>query len=278
MSNPFDSHGDEFSSAFSSSVNESAELLKDNYESLLEMSNKINSPKDDAKFRQNIKTKIQFNIGLIKDTQKSIEKLYSLAKGQKDKTKMVDKYKEDFERFVQSFHQLNNSVTQKLESTSVASSSSHSSGKDGYYSNPKSGNPFDDDLESSENLLQRDKQMQQMSRFDIDAQDDLIQDRDREIKHIQGQMRDVNDIFKSLAQLVEEQSEIVDHIQVNISNANANVSAAVIDITDADKLQSGSNNKLCILAIIIIVILIVVVGGLVAYFTLRSSGNNNNSG
>lgn len=48
-------------------------------------------------------------MGLIKDTQKSIEKLYTLAKGQKDKTKMVDKYKEDFERFVQSFHRLNNS-------------------------------------------------------------------------------------------------------------------------------------------------------------------------
>jgi hypothetical protein len=29
------------------------------------------------------------------------------------------------------------------------------------------------------------------------------------MKVIQGQMRDVNDIFKSLAQLVEEQSEIV---------------------------------------------------------------------
>lgn len=43
----------------------------------------------------------------------------------------------------------------------------------------------------------------------LDAQDEVIQDRDREIKHIQGQMRDVNDIFKSLAQLVEEQSEIV---------------------------------------------------------------------
>jgi len=271
MSNPFDS--DEFATVFSNSVNESAELLKDNYESLLEMGNKINSPKDDAKFRQNIKTKIQFNVGLIKDTQKSIDKLYSLAKGQKDKTKMVDKYKEDFERFVQSFHQLNNSITQKMDSSSV-SSVTRSSGKDGYYSN-QSGNPFDDDMESSENLLQRDKQMQQMSRFDIDNQDALIQDRDREMKHIQGQMRDVNDIFKSLAQLVEEQGEIVDHIQVNISNANSNVSAAVLDITAADKLQTGSNNKLCILAIIIIVILIVVVGGLVAYFTLRNSGNSS---
>lgn len=48
-------------------------------------------------------------MGLIKDTQKSIDKLYSLAKGQKDKTRMVDKYKEDFDRFVQSFHQLNSS-------------------------------------------------------------------------------------------------------------------------------------------------------------------------
>lgn len=54
MANPFDSHGDEFSHVFTSSVNESAELLKDNYESLLEMANKINSPKDDAKFRQNM--------------------------------------------------------------------------------------------------------------------------------------------------------------------------------------------------------------------------------
>lgn len=54
MTNPFDSHGDEFSHVFSSSVNESAELLKDNYEALLEMSNKINTPKDDAKFRQNM--------------------------------------------------------------------------------------------------------------------------------------------------------------------------------------------------------------------------------
>jgi flagellar basal body-associated protein FliL len=49
-----------------------------------------------------------------------------------------------------------------------------------------------------------------------------------------------------------------------------NVQSAVVEIQEADKLQSGSNNKLCILAIIITIVVLVIVGGLTAYFVLNS--------
>jgi len=262
MSNPFDSPGDDFNSNFSK-MGENAELLKNNYEALLVMTTKINTKEDSTKFRQTLKTKVQFNFGLIKETQEIIKKLEKLAKGQgREQIKLVEKCKEDFEKFIQSFHQRNNIISQKLE-TPVGSYSSKES--DMHYSNTK--NPFDDD-DASETLL---KQQQQFARFEIDNQDDLINERDREIKVITSQMRDVNDIFKSLAQLVEEQSEMVDHIQVNISNANSNVAIAVSEIGQAEKIQEGSNNKLCILLIVIVIILVVVVGGLTTYFMVKKS-------
>lgn len=49
--------------------------------------------------------------------------------------------------------------------------------------------------------------------IDIDGerniQDDIIQRRDQDIHVIKNQMRDVNDIFKGLATIIEGQSEVV---------------------------------------------------------------------
>jgi hypothetical protein len=61
----------------------------------------------------------------------------------------------------------------------------------------------------------------------------------------------------------------LDHIQVNISSANTNVQVATFEIKEADKIQSGTNNKLCILAIVCTLIILAVVGGLSAYFVLK---------
>jgi len=94
---------------------------------------------------------------------------------------------------------------------------------------------------------------------ELDFQDNIIKERDTQIKTIQGQMVQVNEIFRDLAKLVEDQGEMIDNIQTNIVSASQNVESGLKEVKEADKSQQSSRKKLCILAIIVTVIVAVVV-------------------
>jgi t-SNARE complex subunit (syntaxin) len=97
----------------------------------------------------------------------------------------------------------------------------------------------------------------------------VIKERDNEIRGIQAQIGQVNDLFKGLQKLVFEQSDIVDNIQVGISNVSGDVTAAKAELTEAEKQQTGQRNRNCIIAIIVTVVAVVVVAGVVLFITLR---------
>lgn len=97
-------------------------------------------------------------------------------------------------------------------------------------------------------------------------QDSLISERDAQIRTIQGQMVEVNDIFKDLARLVEDQGEMVgasreeakstvsglilaDNIQTNVTTAATHVDTAVSELKTASEYQESSRKKLCFIAV-----------------------------
>ena len=62
-------------------------------------------------------------------------------------------------------------------------------------------------------------------------------------------MIEVNDIFKDLARLVEEQGEMVDNIQTNISTAATHVETGVDEIKKANEYQQSSRKKLIFIVV-----------------------------
>eukprot|EP01125_Pyxidicula_operculata_P006436 TRINITY_DN2229_c0_g1_i1.p1 TRINITY_DN2229_c0_g1~~TRINITY_DN2229_c0_g1_i1.p1 ORF type:complete len:249 (-),score=51.02 TRINITY_DN2229_c0_g1_i1:35-781(-) len=197
-----------------------------------------------SKSKAELEDKIDESNELIKDTKGLLKQLNTLvnSRSNEDREK-IKKIGEDFDKFTVIFQEL----------SSTAMSKTHVPLDKGVYTDTPYTDDQDDDDERF--IPNRDVQLQD----DVEMSDSIIYEREQEIKHIAGQMVEVNEIFKDLARIVEDQSLMVDHIQSNISSANANVKAGTSELQDASKYQSSSRKKLCFLAIFLTVVVAVII-------------------
>jgi len=162
----------------------------------------------------------------------------------------VEKLSQDFEdRLNAPFQQLVRKVKEMMEEIPLVTSSYGS--KDSYASGGS---------EDQDRLLHRQEEEQFLALQDeTDFQDSMIHERDRDIKLVQGQVVEVNEIFRDLAKLVEEQGDLVDNIQTNISNVVVNVKTASEEVKEANESQQSSRKKLCFIAVAVVLIIAIVV-------------------
>lgn len=255
---------DEFSQV-QSVVFENIKALTANFNSVSKMAQEVGTYSDNATSRESIKNQINRANLLIKETRGHINKLYNLVgvgdpRKKNERKAIVDKWNQDFAKFTDNYTHLAAVVKDKLEEIPLSTKSYGSS-----------SNPFDNDDAVSayqqQQYQQQQLRQQQFSRLESERefQDSLIHDRDQEIRAIQAQMLEINEITKNVATLVDEQGEIVDDIHSNITKANANVVVAVHEVAEAEKLQEGVRNKLlwlagcCCIMIIAAVVIVVVV-------------------
>eukprot|EP01126_Amoeba_proteus_P035099 TRINITY_DN3527_c0_g3_i2.p1 TRINITY_DN3527_c0_g3~~TRINITY_DN3527_c0_g3_i2.p1 ORF type:complete len:295 (-),score=70.44 TRINITY_DN3527_c0_g3_i2:120-1004(-) len=245
-------------------VTENIKRMTVNYALITNMTQAIGGQQDNEKLRSNLSTKIKETTNLVKDVQISITKLLSLSSVSKEKTQKIDKLGIDFETFNKKFKQLAAVARDKLEEIPIPYRVDFDS--DSYR------NSVPDDR--SHLLLQQQQQHQQQQYLKIESerefQDTIIRERDEEIKIIQAQMIEVNDIFKDLAKLVDEQSELVDNIETNISIASTNVTEATKDLVKADEHSNTARKRLCIFAVVIAILVVVVVIVVVVVTTNKS--------
>ncbi|KAG0668185.1 hypothetical protein C6P45_004932 [Maudiozyma exigua] len=82
-------------------------------------------------------------------------------------------------------------------------------------------------------------------------QQNLINQRDEEISNIQQGISDINDIFKDLGAVVQQQGIMVDNIEANIYSASNNTNMASRELDKARRYQSRSS-KYCLYLLIIL--------------------------
>lgn len=92
----------------------------------------------------------------------------------------------------------------------------------------------------------------------------IIEERDQGIKEIQNQISEVNEIFKDLAVLVNEQGVIIDDIGSNVESSYVATVEATTHLVKASKSQKSRKCLSCwiplaILAVVIIIVVIVLV-------------------
>lgn len=98
-----------------------------------------------------------------------------------------------------------------------------------------------------------------------DVTEELIAERERDIDSITRELYEINDIFKTLNTVVQEQGYLLDHIENNVSDVVINVENAEDQLSTAYKKQKKTGKWLwwifwflltiCIITIIIIVVL-----------------------
>lgn len=111
-----------------------------------------------------------------------------------------------------------------------------------------------------------DKQLTQNDiKMDIDYQNMMIEERHHEIVGLAHQMQELNDLNKTMAELVQGHGYIVDSIYNNIIESNKNVNDGKKDLEKAEKHQEDNNS--IALGVLITTIISVMTGGAIVIGT-----------
>ncbi|XP_041484972.1 syntaxin-7-like isoform X2 [Lytechinus variegatus] len=107
-------------------------------------------------------------------------------------------------------------------------------------------------------------QQSQVSYEDFEA----IKERESQLKKLESDILDVNQIFKDLATMVHEQGDMIDSIEANVESAEVHVEQANTQLEKAVTYQSKARRKKFLLLICVLVLIVVV--ALIIYFSVRN--------
>ena len=100
---------------------------------------------------------------------------------------------------------------------------------------------------------------QQLVQQELNVNEAMIQERKEEMVHVHENISLVNDIFKDLAGMVEDQGEQIEQIRGDLQFANKKTEAGVQELNKANDYQKASTKKLACCGIFIFVVVVVVV-------------------
>ncbi|ETI22325.1 hypothetical protein G647_06399 [Cladophialophora carrionii CBS 160.54] len=94
---------------------------------------------------------------------------------------------------------------------------------------------------------------------EVDFQENLIIEREGEIRQIEQSVGELNELFRDVAHLVRDQGDMLDAIDVNVENTLTDTRGADVELRSASRYQKSARNKACCLLVILAVVLLIVV-------------------
>ena len=132
---------------------------------------------------------------------------------------------------------------------------------------------YDDDYYDYEGQNKRNKfptaqQKQQQQQMLDSAEMDraMMEDRQRELQRLEGDIVNVNQIFKDMAALVYEQNAAISIIEDKIETTATRVEEGNVQLKEASKWQSAARKKKCICFAIVLAVLVVI--GLIVFLAV----------
>lgn len=87
----------------------------------------------------------------------------------------------------------------------------------------------------------------------------MIIERESEIRNIEQSVGELNELFRDVAHIVNEQGSQLDIIGENVQNVGSNTQGANSELRSASRYQKNARNKACCLLVILAVILVIIV-------------------
>ncbi len=94
-----------------------------------------------------------------------------------------------------------------------------------------------------------------MEKQQLITNDEFIQERFEGMEKLERTIQDVNDIYRDLSVIVHHHGDMLDSIEMNITDGLEHVERGTQQLAKAEKHQSKARNKTCCLLIILLIIL-----------------------
>jgi len=112
---------------------------------------------------------------------------------------------------------------------------------------------------------QRQQQLQQQAplrvadQSEVDFQENLIIERESEIRQIESSVSELNELFRDVATMVHDQGNMLDTIDANVMQTRDDTRNADMQLRTASRHQKSARGKACCLLIILAIVLAVVI-------------------
>lgn len=244
---------------YSHSIGSNIQKISQNVKSMQQLVNQLGTDQDNQQLRAQLHQVQHYTGGLAKDTTVELRTFKSLPvpPGQDSRT-----WHMQAERLTREFSQaLNDFQTAQRQAASKEKEALKKARADSdahYFEDGKHGAALLD-LGDSENKG-RSQQSQMQIQMEQEQEMQALQERESQIRQLESDIMDVNQIFKDLATMVHEQGEVVDSIEANVESAQVHVSQASTQLTQARQYQNKARRKkLCLIGIGLLVLTVIII-------------------
>ncbi|KAI9294209.1 t-SNARE [Neoconidiobolus thromboides FSU 785] len=233
------------SDALTKSISQKIFKITSNVSNLQRIVNLLGTQRDTQALRSQMHDVTESTREMIKVTTKDIKSLTtntSSLSSEELKQRKLGQHKltKDFQKVLAQFHSIQKISAEK--SREVVD----------YIHNVQE----DEEKEEQPLLLQSNQRVQVQSLDnEIEFNQGLIEEREREIQEIEQGITELNEVFRDLGTFVNEQQGLLDNIESNVSNVAVNIYQANTELNTANEYQKKSRKTMCYIFLILFVVL-----------------------
>ncbi|KAJ8334912.1 hypothetical protein SKAU_G00405510 [Synaphobranchus kaupii] len=217
------------------------------------MVNQLGTKQDTSELQDRLQQLQHYTNQLAKETNRHLKDLGSLplpmsSSEQRQQKLQRDRLMNDFSAALNNFQAVQRRAADKeKESVARARAGSRLSTEDG---------ARDEQLVSFDNNLEDWGQSTTQTEEGAITEEDLelIKERETNIRQLESDILDVNQIFKDLAVMIHDQGEMIDSIEANVESAEVHVDHGTEQLQRAAHYQRKSRKKICILVMVLCVV------------------------
>ncbi|KAH8596439.1 putative syntaxin PEP12 [Bisporella sp. PMI_857] len=201
-------------------------------------------------------------LGTRRDTERVRERVHDLLEESKEAFKEVgegvktvqgwedvsQKLAKEFQSSLQTFQSVQQRALEKQRTSAYAARTALEE---------RQGNG--DESNNQFGQQQSQEQLRLASQDEVDFQDSLIVEREAEIRNIEQGVTELNELFRDVAHIVNEQGEALDVIASHVENTRTDARGADIELRSAARYQKQARSKACCLLLILAIILTIIV-------------------
>ncbi|XP_059899062.1 syntaxin-12 [Gadus macrocephalus] len=215
----------------------------------------LGTRQDNSELQDRLQQMQHFTNQLAKETNKHLKDLGSIPlptspSEQRQQKLQRDRLMSDFSAALNNFQSVQRRAADKeKESVARARAGSRLSAEDG------AGEEQLVSFDNQEDWAQTTIQTEEAAITEDDLE--LIKERETNIRQLESDILDVNQIFKDLAVMIHDQGDMIDSIEANVESAEVHVERGGEQLQRAAYYQQKSRKKMCILALVMSVVLVI---------------------
>ncbi|PVI07754.1 t-SNARE [Periconia macrospinosa] len=209
---------------------------------------KLGTSRETERIRERVKTSVEETSESFKEIGERLKKLTTWPDVGPSQRFTQSKLSREFQASLKEFQQLQR---QALEKEKASASAARAALEDQTSPTETRGGGFGQQQEQ--------EQLRLASQDEVDFQEQMIIERESEIRNIEQSVGELNELFRDVAHMVHEQGEQINLIEDHVETTYDNSRGAHIELVRANKYQKSARSKACILLLILAVVLVIII-------------------